>query len=72
MEPVPWMLPESATAGVPVGTLAIDKAGAINAALLAAQILGVADGDVRAAVQRYRAERTDKVLQASKSLSRPS
>ncbi len=59
-------------AGVPVGTLAIGKAGAINAALLAAQILGVADPEIRAAVQRYRAERTEKVLQASKSLTRPS
>ena len=40
--------------GVPVGTLAIGKAGAKNAAILAAQILGVADGEVAAAVDRFR------------------
>lgn len=55
-------------AGVPVGTLAIGKAGAINAALLAAQILGVADPEVRKAMQRYRAGRTEKVLEASAEL----
>ena len=59
-------------AGVPVGTLAIGKAGAINAALLAAQILGVADAEVRKNVQGYRADRTEKVLKASTTLSRAS
>ncbi len=59
-------------AGVPVGTLAIGKPGAINAAILAAQILGVADDRIRAAVIRYRAERAEKVLADSKSLTRPS
>ncbi len=59
-------------AGVPVGTLAIGKPGAINAALLAAQILGVADPEVRAAMQAYRAARTEKVLAASTSLTRAS
>lgn len=52
-------------AGVPVGTLAIGKAGAINAALLAAQILGTEDPKVRAAVQNYRRRRRDKVLQSA-------
>jgi 5-(carboxyamino)imidazole ribonucleotide mutase len=55
-------------AGVPVGTLAIGKAGAINAALLAAQILGVADPGTRRAMQLYRAGRTEKVLEASAQL----
>lgn len=59
-------------AGVPVGTLAIGKAGAINAALLAGQIIGTGDPAIREAVQAYRAERTEKVLQASKSLTRAS
>ncbi len=59
-------------AGVPVGTLAIGKAGAINAAILAAQILGVADDQIRDAVVRYRASRAEKVLRDSKSLTRPS
>ncbi|MCC5785553.1 MAG: 5-(carboxyamino)imidazole ribonucleotide mutase [Phycisphaerales bacterium] len=46
-------------AGVPVGTLAIGKAGAINAAILAASILG---GEYAEAVRRYRAARTNAVL----------
>ncbi|MEX2647611.1 MAG: 5-(carboxyamino)imidazole ribonucleotide mutase [Alphaproteobacteria bacterium] len=44
--------------GVPVGTLAIGKAGAINAALLAAAILGLTDARIAAAVDRFRAEQT--------------
>jgi 5-(carboxyamino)imidazole ribonucleotide mutase len=42
-------------AGVPVGTLAIGRAGAVNAALLAAAILGVGRPEIRDAVRRYRA-----------------
>jgi 5-(carboxyamino)imidazole ribonucleotide mutase len=49
-------------AGVPVGTLAIGKAGAINAALHAAAILGGKHPHFREAVRRYRAEQTAKVL----------
>jgi 5-(carboxyamino)imidazole ribonucleotide mutase len=41
-------------AGIPVGTLAIGKAGAINAALLACAILGAKHPEARAAVVRYR------------------
>ena len=41
-------------AGVPVGTLAIGKAGAKNAAILAAQILGIADAAIHGAVDRFR------------------
>ena len=48
-------------AGIPVGTLAIGKPGAINAALLAAAILGLDDADVAAALDRFRAEQTDAV-----------
>src|SRR5216117_1975783 len=48
--------------GVPVGTLAIGKAGAINAALLAAAILGNKYPKIRAAYQRFRAEQTERVL----------
>src|ERR671938_238824 len=43
-------------AGVPVATLAIGRAGAVNAALLAAAFLARADAAVRAALARYRAE----------------
>ncbi len=48
-------------AGVPVGTLAIGKPGAINAALLAAAILAQADARIAAALAAYRAEQTAKV-----------
>jgi 5-(carboxyamino)imidazole ribonucleotide mutase len=49
-------------AGVPVGTLAIGKAGAINAALLAASIVGANRPDVREALRTFRAEQTSAVL----------
>lgn len=48
--------------GVPVGTLAIGKAGAINAALLAAAILGNKHPKIRTAYERFRAEQTARVL----------
>ncbi|HEV7733551.1 MAG TPA: 5-(carboxyamino)imidazole ribonucleotide mutase [Candidatus Binatia bacterium] len=48
--------------GVPVGTLAIGKAGAINAALLAAAILGAKHPTVREALRRFRAAQTSAVL----------
>lgn len=50
--------------GVPVGTLAIGDAGAGNAALLAAAILGARYPEVREALRKYRAERTQSVLDA--------
>ena len=49
-------------AGVPVATFAIGKAGAINAALCAAQILARRDGATRAALARHRDEQTQRVL----------
>jgi 5-(carboxyamino)imidazole ribonucleotide mutase len=49
-------------AGIPVATLAIGKAGAINAALLAAAILGGRYPAIRDALKRYRAARTQSVL----------
>ena len=49
-------------AGIPVATLAIGRAGAVNAALLAAAILGNKHPQFRAALQRYRAAKTDDVL----------
>jgi len=48
--------------GVAVGTLAIGRAGAINAALLAAQIIGLGNSAVRDAVLEYRAGQTKKVV----------
>jgi 5-(carboxyamino)imidazole ribonucleotide mutase len=49
-------------AGVPVGTLAIGRAGAVNAALLAAAILARSDDGIRERLERFRAEQTDEVL----------
>lgn len=49
-------------AGVPVGSMAIGKAGAINAALLAAAILATHDNDLAAALDAYRKNQTDTVL----------
>lgn len=48
-------------AGIPVGTLAIGNAGAVNAALLAAAVLALHDDEVDAALVAYRAERTAAV-----------
>jgi 5-(carboxyamino)imidazole ribonucleotide mutase len=49
-------------AGIPVGTLAIGRAGAVNAALLAAAILSTSDATVAAALEQFRAEQTADVL----------
>ena len=49
--------------GVPVGTLAIGEAGAVNAALLAAAIVARGDAGVRARVAAYRAAQTQRVLE---------
>ncbi|MBA3708627.1 MAG: 5-(carboxyamino)imidazole ribonucleotide mutase [Planctomycetes bacterium] len=48
--------------GIPVGTLAIGKPGATNAALLAVAILGVSEPKLRAQLVAYRAEQTKKIL----------
>jgi 5-(carboxyamino)imidazole ribonucleotide mutase len=48
--------------GVPVGTLAIGTAGATNAALLAASILGLSDEKIRKKVEAFRKRQTDAVL----------
>lgn len=49
-------------AGVPVGTLAIGKAGAVNAAVFAGEMMGGKYPEIREAVRRYRQARTDKIL----------
>jgi 5-(carboxyamino)imidazole ribonucleotide mutase len=51
--------------GVPVGTLAIGRSGAANAALLAAAILGAKHPAIREALRKFRAEQTGKVLAQS-------
>ena len=49
-------------AGIPVGSMAIGRAGAVNAALLAAAILANEDSVVATALDSYRKNQTDKVL----------
>lgn len=49
-------------AGIPVGTLAIGKPGAINAALLAASIVAADHPDIRERLRAFRAEQTNAVL----------
>ncbi len=48
--------------GIPVGTLAVGKAGAVNAALLAIAILGLKDPELRKKIKQYRADQADKIL----------
>ncbi len=48
-------------AGIPVGTLAIGRAGAVNAALLACAILALGDPGLAARLDAYRAEQTASV-----------
>jgi 5-(carboxyamino)imidazole ribonucleotide mutase len=48
--------------GIPVGTLAIGKAGAINAALLAVAILANSRPDLREKLRAFRVEQTSRVL----------
>ena len=52
--------------GIPVGTLAIGKPGAINAALLAAAILALADPDIAAALDAWRARQSARVPEVPK------
>jgi 5-(carboxyamino)imidazole ribonucleotide mutase len=48
--------------GIPVGTLAIGRAGATNAALLAVAILANTRPELREKLRQFRAEQTQKVL----------
>ena len=53
--------------GVPVGTLAIGRSGAVNAGLLAASVIALIDADVAAALDAYRAEQTAGVAAAPRN-----
>ena len=57
-------------AGVPVGTLAIGKAGAINAALLAAAILALSRPDLREKLRAFRDQQTKTVLETKLPVER--
>ncbi|MGO4355497.1 5-(carboxyamino)imidazole ribonucleotide mutase [Rhizobium sp. RAF36] len=49
--------------GIPVGTLAIGKAGAINAALLAAAVLALSDEDIADRLDEWRARQSDAIAE---------
>ena len=53
--------------GIPVGTVAIGKPGAINAALFAIAMMAVNDDDLSEKLKNYRKEQADKVLAADLS-----
>ncbi len=56
-------------AGIPVGTLAIGRAGAINAALLAASVLSLSDAALQARLEAWRAAQTEAVAERPKDQS---
>ncbi len=60
-------------AGVPVGTLAIGRAGAVNAALLAAAVLALSDDDLAVRLAEFRRAQTDAVAEhpADEATPRP-
>ena len=53
-------------AGIPVGTLAVGRSGAVNAALLAASILALSDERVARALDKFRADQTAAVVETPK------
>lgn len=53
-------------AGIPVGTLAIGKAGAVNAALMSASILGLKYPEIAKALDKFRQQQTETVLKNAK------
>ena len=55
-------------AGVPVATMAVGEAGARNAAIMAAQILSVADNELQAKLQQYKEELAKKVAEKADKL----
>ena len=58
-------------AGIPVATLAVDKAGAVNAAILAAQILGISNADIARKLLAYKEELARSVVEKNNKLKAP-
>lgn len=56
-------------AGIPVATMAIGKAGASNAAIFAARILGLANPQIRDTLETYRREMEQKVLEKDRKMT---
>ena len=56
--------------GIPVGTLAIGDAGAVNAAILAVQILALSDSDLEKALKKYKESLAEKVERGNEKVAR--
>lgn len=56
--------------GIPVATMGVGKAGAKNAALLAVEILSLANDDLRSRLHQYRQDMKKKVLEADESIKK--
>jgi 5-(carboxyamino)imidazole ribonucleotide mutase len=56
--------------GIPVGTLAIGDAGAVNAAILAVQILALSDSDLAKALKKYKESLAEKVVRGNEKVAR--
>jgi phosphoribosylamine--glycine ligase len=56
--------------GIPVATMGIGKAGAKNAAVLAARILAIEDAEITAALHRHAQQMADQVAEKNKALAR--
>ena len=54
--------------GVPVATVTVGEAGAVNAAVLALQILATADPDLRQAIRRYKEEMAEKIARRAEEI----
>jgi len=54
--------------GVPVSTVTVGEAGAVNAAVLALQILATADPDLRQAIRRYKEEMAEKIARRAEEI----
>ena len=50
-------------AGIPVGTLAVGRSGAVNAAILAASILALGDQEIAARLDQFRADQTEAIVE---------
>lgn len=58
-------------AGIPVATLAVGEAGAVNAALLAIEILALGDSDLRRRLAVYRKEMGNRLAEHNRELRKP-
>ena len=54
-------------AGIPVGTLAVGRSGAINAAIMAASILALSDPVISRNLESFRASQTESVMETPKN-----